>query len=47
MEEQVYSDLRRSGDRMPSGFPEVKSGLDIRLLKHRFTCWGSKSDVHG
>ncbi|MBN1160737.1 MAG: 4Fe-4S dicluster domain-containing protein [Dehalococcoidales bacterium] len=35
--EQVYRDLQRHMDRMPGGFPEVASGLDIKLLKRFFT----------
>lgn len=34
--EQVYRDLQRHLDRMPGGFPEVESGLDIKLLKRFF-----------
>ncbi len=34
--EQVYRDLQRYLDRLPSGFPEVESGLDIKLLKRFF-----------
>ncbi len=34
---QVYRALQRHLDRMPSGFPEVESGLDIKLLKRFFT----------
>jgi electron transport complex protein RnfB len=33
----VYRDLQRYLDRLPAGFPEVASGLDIRLLKRFFT----------
>ena len=36
-ENQVYRDLQRCLDRMPGGFPEVESGLDIKLLKRFFT----------
>jgi electron transport complex protein RnfB len=36
-EEQVYRDLQRYLDRLPSGFPQVESGVDIRLLKRFFT----------
>ena len=35
--EQVYRDLQRYLDRLPGGFPEVESGLDIKLLKKFFT----------
>jgi electron transport complex protein RnfB len=35
--EQVYRDLQRYLDRMPGGFPEVESGLDIKLLERFFT----------
>jgi len=36
-EDQVYRDLQRHLDRMPSGFPEVTSRLDLKLVKHLFT----------
>jgi electron transport complex protein RnfB len=36
-EDHVYRELQRYLDRMPAGFPEVASGLDIRLLKRLFT----------
>jgi len=36
-ENRVYRDLQRYLDRMPGGFPEVESGLDIKLLKRFFT----------
>jgi len=36
-ENQVYRDLQKHLDRMPSGFPEVESGLDIKLLQQLFT----------
>jgi electron transport complex protein RnfB len=36
-ENQVYRKLQRHMDRMPGGFPEVESGLDIKLLKYLFT----------
>jgi electron transport complex protein RnfB len=35
--ERVYRDLQRHIDRMPGGFPEVESGLDVKLLKRFFT----------
>ncbi len=35
--EQVYRALQRYLDRLPSGFPQVESGLDIKLLKRFFT----------
>jgi ferredoxin len=34
---QVYRDLQQRLDRLPASFPEVSSGLDIRLLKRLFT----------
>lgn len=34
---RIYRDLQRYLDRLPSGFPEVESGLDIRLLQRFFT----------
>ena len=36
-ENQVYRNLQKYLDRMPSGFPAAPSGLDIKLLKHLFT----------
>jgi Na+-translocating ferredoxin:NAD+ oxidoreductase subunit B len=36
-ESQIYRDLQRYLDRLPGGFPEVESGLDISLLKRFFT----------
>ena len=33
----VYRKLQQHLDKMPIGFPVVKSGADIRLLKHLFT----------
>lgn len=36
-ESQVYRDLQKYLDRLPGGFPEVESGLDIRILKSFFT----------
>ena len=36
-ENQVYRDLQKYLDRLPGGFPEVESGLDISLLKRFFT----------
>jgi electron transport complex protein RnfB len=36
-ESRVYRDLQRYLDRLPGGFPEVESGLDISLLKRFFT----------
>ena len=33
----VYRQLQRHIDSMPIPFPESKSGLDIKLLKHFFT----------
>jgi len=37
IENQVYRDLQRYLDRLPSGFPQLESGVDIRLLKSLFT----------
>ncbi|OGO30949.1 MAG: hypothetical protein A2Z29_00975 [Chloroflexi bacterium RBG_16_56_11] len=34
---RVYRELQRYLDRLPSGFPEVESGLDIKLLRRFFT----------
>ena len=34
---QIYRDLQRHLDRLPMGFPETESGVDIRLLKRLFT----------
>jgi ferredoxin len=36
-EDSIYRKLQKFLDRMPAGFPEVESGLDIRLLKRFFT----------
>jgi electron transport complex protein RnfB len=36
-ENTVFRELQRYLDRLPAGFPEVASGLDIRLLKRLFT----------
>ncbi len=33
----IYRKLQKHLDQMPLGFPSVKSGSDIRLLKHLFT----------
>ena len=33
----VYRKLQKHIDNMPVAFPESDSGLDIKLLKHRFT----------
>jgi H+/Na+-translocating ferredoxin:NAD+ oxidoreductase subunit B len=33
----VYRQLQKHIDNMPVGFPESKSGLDIKLLKHLFS----------
>ena len=33
----IYRKLQLHLDKMPVGFPSVKSGADIRLLKHLFT----------
>jgi electron transport complex protein RnfB len=35
--EQVYRDLQRRLDKMPVGFPETASGVEIRILKHLFS----------
>lgn len=34
---EIYRKLQKHLDKMPVGFPSVKSGADIRLLKHLFT----------
>jgi Na+-translocating ferredoxin:NAD+ oxidoreductase subunit B len=36
-ETDVYRKLQKHLDNMPVAFPESDSGLDIKLLKHRFT----------
>jgi electron transport complex protein RnfB len=36
-EKDIYRKLQQHLDKMPIGFPAVKSGADIRLLKHIFT----------
>ena len=33
----IYRRLQQHLDKMPIGFPSVKSGADIRILKHLFT----------
>jgi Na+-translocating ferredoxin:NAD+ oxidoreductase subunit B len=35
--DSIYRKLQQHIDNMPVGFPESKSGLDIRLLKHLFS----------
>jgi hypothetical protein len=34
---KIYRDLQKRLDRLPSGFPAMESGVEIRLLKHLFT----------
>lgn len=36
-ESQIYRDLQKNLDKLPSGFPATESGADIRLLKQLFT----------
>ncbi len=36
-EKVIYRRLQQHQDRLPGGFPEVASGLDIKILKHFFT----------
>ena len=36
-DESIYRDLQEHLDRQPVGYPSVKSGADIRLLKRLFT----------
>ncbi len=36
-DDSIYRQLQKYLNRLPAGFPEVESGLDIRLLKHLFT----------
>ena len=36
-ETQIYRDLQKNLDKLPSGFPATESGADIRLLKQFFT----------
>jgi Fe-S-cluster-containing hydrogenase component 2 len=36
-EDPIYRQLQKRLDRLPAGFPEVASGLDIHLLKRLFT----------
>ncbi|MFW9998583.1 MAG: 4Fe-4S binding protein [Candidatus Hodarchaeota archaeon] len=36
-ESDIYRKLQQHLDKMPVGFPSVKSGADIRVLKHLFT----------
>jgi ferredoxin len=34
---KIYRDLQKHLDRLPSGFPAMESGVEIRILKHLFT----------
>jgi electron transport complex protein RnfB len=34
---EIYKKLREHLDKMPVGFPETESGIEIRILKHLFT----------
>jgi ferredoxin len=36
-EMEIYRNLQKHLNKMPIGFPSVKSGADLRLLKHLFT----------
>jgi ferredoxin len=36
-EEKIYKDLQRHLDKQPVGYPETKSGAEIRILKRLFT----------
>ncbi len=36
-DDSIYRQLQRYLDRLPAGFPEAESGLDIRLLRRFFT----------
>jgi electron transport complex protein RnfB len=36
-EDQIYRDLQKWLERLPSGYLPTKSGSDIRLLKHWYT----------
>lgn len=36
-DDSIYRQLQRYLDRLPAGFPEAESGLDIRLLQRLFT----------
>ena len=45
-ENRVYRDLQRHLDRMPGGFPEVESGLDIKLLRRFFTPEEAEMALH-
>jgi Na+-translocating ferredoxin:NAD+ oxidoreductase subunit B len=36
-QEDVYQKLRREIDKMPIPYPETKSGVELKLLKHLFT----------
>lgn len=38
----IFRKLQQHLDKMPVGFPSVKSGADIRLLKHLFTAEEAK-----
>ena len=35
--EDIYYELAKNLDKMPVGFPETESGVEIRILKHLFT----------
>jgi len=41
-DDPVYRQLQRHLDRLPAGFPEAESGLDIRLLQRLFTVQEAK-----
>jgi Na+-translocating ferredoxin:NAD+ oxidoreductase subunit B len=44
--DRVYRDLQRYLDRLPAGFPEVASGLDVRLLQRLFTPEEARLAMH-
>ena len=34
---EIYKKLREHLDKLPVGFPETESGIEMRILKHLFT----------
>ncbi|MHA1885119.1 MAG: hypothetical protein ACW96S_08715 [Promethearchaeota archaeon] len=35
--DDIYRVLQQALDKLPIGFPETESGVEIRILKHIFT----------
>ncbi|MEJ2725919.1 MAG: 4Fe-4S binding protein [Deltaproteobacteria bacterium] len=42
----VYRQLQKHLDKMPVGFPETKSGVELRILKHLFTPEEARIALH-